>query len=375
MLDFIPIEYFSKIFFWTMFTICLITGLYYNDSKGCAKLLKSYSTLMPFLLTTILVLYIGLRPFSWAFSDMMMYRHLWNITDPDYYEFEFGLRSEWFFRFILNLCKFLVPDDAHFWFLIVELFYIGCQFWACKKLLWENVWMSILFVFFAYQFYTFGTNGIRNGMACGIMTLSISFFCDKTKVGFLIGFILFLLAMGCHRSSMIPMAALMGSMFVFKDVKYAIYIWLVCIVLSLFMGTFFQGLFASFGFDDRMSNYAMGAEANSTMTRFSHVGFRWDFLLYSAMPVWLAWYVRYKGVINRTFTILANTYIIANSFWVLICRVSYSNRFAYLSWFLYALVIAYAVIRLPIWEDQDRNAGRILLAHSAFTIIMFTLGK
>ena len=106
------------------------------------------------------------------------------------------------------------------------------------------------------------------------------------------------------------------------------------------------------------------------MSNFSRIGFRWDFLLYSAMPVWLAWYVRYKGIINQTFNLLANTYIIANSFWILVCRVAYSNRFAYLSWFMYALVIAYAVIRLPIWDDQDRVAGRILLAHSVVTVFL-----
>jgi hypothetical protein len=144
----------------------------------------------------------------------------------------------------------------------------------------------------------------------------------------------------------------------------------------MFSGNYFLHLFSSLGFDGRMSGYSETAETSvSIMNRFSRSGFRWDFLLYSAMPVWLAWYVRYKGIINKTFNLLANTYIIANSFWVLVCRVAFSNRFAYLSWFLYAFVIAYAVIRLPIWEDQDRVAGRVLLAHSSFTIIMFTLGK
>jgi hypothetical protein len=372
--DFVPIEYYSKIFFWTMFVVCLLTGLSYNDSQGCTKLLKSYSFLPPFLFASLLIMYIGLRPFSWAFSDMMMYRHLWTIIDADTYEIKFGFKEEWFFSLVLKFCKIYV-DDAHFWFLIVELFYIGCQLWACKRLLWENVWMAILFVFFSYQFYTYGTNGIRNGMACGLMLLSISFFCERKTAGYITGFLLFVLAMGCHRSSMIPMAALMASLFIFKDVKYAIYIWLICIVLSMFTGGFFQGFFASLGLDDRMSNYSSGSEANRTMNQFSRTGFRWDFLLYSAMPVWLAWYVRYKGIINQTFTLLANTYIFANSFWVLVCRVSFSNRFAYLSWFMYAMVIAYAVIRLPIWEKQDRAAGRILIAHSAFTFFMFLLGK
>lgn len=153
----------------------------------------------------------------------------------------------------------------------------------------------------------------------------------------------------------------------------AIYLWFGCIVISLIAGGTFQNLFISIGFDERMSSYS--SIEDDSMSAFSHTGFRWDFLLYSAMPVLLAMVVRNKGIYDSNFTLLANTYIIANSFWVLVCRVAFSNRFAYLSWFLYALVIAYAVIRIPIWNNQDRIAGWILIAHTSFTFIMFLIQR
>ena len=102
--------------------------------------------------------------------------------------------------------------------------------------------MAVAFVFFSYQFGTYGTNGIRNGMACALMMLSISFYIDRNKYGFVVGTIIFLLAMGCHRSVMIPMAALLVSMFIIKDIKYSIYIWLGCIFLSLVSGNFYSGI-------------------------------------------------------------------------------------------------------------------------------------
>lgn len=77
----------------------------------------------------------------------------------------------------------------------------------------------------------------------------------------------------------------------------------------------------------------------------------------------------------RVFNILANTYLLANAFWVMLIRANFSNRFAYLSWFLYPILMAYGVIRLHLWEDQDRKAGLILLAHAGFTIVMYLLGK
>ena len=73
--------------------------------------------------------------------------------------------------------------------------------------------------------------------------------------------------------------------------------------------------------------------------------------------------------------LLFSTYILANSFWVMVIKAAFSNRFAYLSWFLYPVVLAYAVIRLHIWPDQDKKAGLILALHAGFTIIMFMLGK
>lgn len=371
MIQFFLPQYYDDIFYWTLFSICLLTGLYYHDSKSCEKLLKRYSIFLPILLAIIIIVVLGLRPISWYFGDMPLYAHRWNIEDFDLFNSTFDFRGEWFFDFVLITSKQFIPN-VQYWFLIVALFYIGCQLWACKRLLWENVWLAILFVFFSFQFYTYCTNGIRNGMACGIMTLSISYFCDRNKIGYFIGVLLFILAIGCHRSIMIPMSALLVSLFIIKDTKYAVYLWLICIVVSFFSGSFFQGFFSSLGFDDRMSSYSSSDE--SVMMNFSRSGFRWDFLLYSAMPVWLAWYVRSKGIIDQTFTLLANTYIIANSFWVLICRIAFSNRFAYLSWFMYAFVIAYAVIRVPIWKDQDRIAARILWAHSAFTIFMHFLG-
>ena len=370
--ELVPLQYYKSVYHWTFFVICLLTSLYYQSNPGCTKLLRKNSAFLPFLFTLVVIFYIGLRECSWMFMDMMLYRHIWNISDPNSYVFLFDLKSEWFFSFVVATTKTLVPD-VQFFFWTVAAIYAGCQFWACKRLLWENVWLAILFVLFSYQFFPFATNGIRNGMGAAIVMLAISFFCDRNTKGFLIGTLLFFVALGCHRSLIVPMFALMVSLFIIKDIKYAIYIWLVCIVLSLFTGSTFLNMMTGLGFDDRMTTYSSASE--KTMSQFSHTGFRWDFLLYSAMPVWLTWYVRYKGILNRTFSLLANTYIIANSFWVIVCLVAYSNRFAYLSWFMYGLVIAYAVVRVPIWKNQDRVAGQILLAHSIFTMIMFMIGR
>ena len=370
MIDFVPLQYYTWVYYWLMACLCMATGIYYLTDYGCRKLLTQNSGVFAFILCAILTVYVGLRPISGRyFVDMKMYAHsyrydLWgeNLT-------LFDVRKEWFFAYVMKFCK-ISFNNVYVWFLVIDIFYFGCQLWACKKLLKENAWMAIMFVFFSYQFYTFGVNGLRNGMACALMMLAIAYWADRDIKGYLIGFFIFLLALGCHRSTALPMAALFVSTFIIKDIRTAILIWVGCIFASLLAGGVFQAFVSSIGFDDRMASYSSAA-----MNQFSHTGFRWDFLLYSSMPVLLAGYIRSRNIQDRTFSLLANTYIIANSFWVLICRVAFSNRFAYLSWFLYALVLAYGVIRVPVWKDQDRMAGWVLLAHTAFTFGMFFIGK
>ncbi len=225
--------------------------------------------------------------------------------------------------------------------------------------------LALLFIWSSLSFYTYGVNGIRNGLACHVFILALSYLVDRRYV---VGALLCLAAFGIHRSIMLPIAAALVSIFFIKSPKTAIRFWCISILLSLVAGGAITNFFASLGFDDRMSGYT---SAGADMSEFSHTGFRWDFLLYSAMPVWLTWYVAVKGRIrDRVFNILSTTYILSNAFWVMVIASSFSNRFAYLSWFLYPVVIAYPLINLRVWRDQDHKTGLILLAYCGFTLFM-----
>lgn len=92
------------------------------------------------------------------------------------------------------------------------------------------------------------------------------------------------------------------------------------------------------------------------------------------MPVLMTWFVTVKRQFrDRTFNILAITYILCNSFWVMVIRAAFSNRFAYLSWFLYPIIIAYPLLRFRIWKDQGNKAALILFLYAGFTYFMFVL--
>ena len=122
------------------------------------------------------------------------------------------------------------------------------------------------------------------------------------------------------------------------------------------------------GFDDRMDGYLSGNDYSG----FSHAGFRWDFLLYSMMPICLGYYIVIKkGIRDRIYEILLTTYTLANAFWVMVIRAQFSDRFAYLSWFMYAIVLAYPLFRMDIWGNRQGNIARVILnIHLSFTLFM-----
>src|SRR5690606_344375 len=106
-----------------------------------------------------------------------------------------------------------------------------------------------------------------------------------------------------------------------------------------------------FSSDNRATNYLSGQVDTSL---FASTGFRWDFLLYSAVPVFTGWYYIYKKkYYDRHYNLLYATYLIANSFWILVIKANYSNRFAYLSWFMMGLVIVYPLLKKYIVSKQQ----------------------
>ena len=90
------------------------------------------------------------------------------------------------------------------------------------------------------------------------------------------------------------------------------------------------------------------------------------------MPVVMAWYVCiHKGVSDNWYNALCVAYCLCNAFWIMVIRSAFSNRFAYLSWFMYPIIIAYPLVNLPVREDQDRFTGWVLIAYAAFSVFMW----
>lgn len=371
---------YQNIWLWSTFLFCFIVFIKYANSTRCTLLdKKRIASAATIFYCIVFTLWMGFRPMdNGGWADSSNYKFLYHLAQGklsasgiDDVEMVINTDEEWLWTFIQDIFIY-AKAPVEWFFFAVACGYIGFIYFGIRRMIPCNQWIALLFCISSLSFLSYSYNGLRNGLACSIMIYAISFFMTFEKKGLIFGLILSFLAMGFHRSAALPALCALLAYFTKMDFKWAYSFWLLSIILSLIAGEQIQSFFANIGFDDRMQTYA-GTLVKDTgiSNQFSHTGFRWDFLLYSAMPIVLGYYIVYKKKIrDHAYEFLIVTYTLANSFWVMVIQSSYSNRFAYLSWFMYPIVFAYPLLRVKIWKDQDRKTAQILLLYVLFTVFM-----
>lgn len=318
--------------------------------------------LWPLLLCLGLTFWIGLRPVNGAFGDTVNYALTYARIDSSRVTMDWS--GEWIWQWLMNECK-VAGMSINMFFLIVAAGYIFSSLWAIRRLMPTDPMLGTMFMLVSLMYFSFATNGLRNGLACHLVLLAFTFLMDDK---WLLGALLSLIAFGIHRSVMLPILSILVGILLVRDVRYAMVVWVASIFISLVAGDAVSGYVASLGFDDRMAQYMN----DNDYSLFSKVGFRWDFLLYSTVPIAMIGHVCFRqGVTDKWYNALSVAYCLCNAFWIIVIRVPYSNRFAYLSWFMYPIIIAYPLVNLPLRDNQDRFTGWLLAAYAAFTVFMW----
>lgn len=147
-------------------------------------------------------------------------------------------------------------------------------------------------------------------------------------------------------------------------------IWIGSVGISLVAGEQIGNILSAISYDPRLADNLQGD--NDINGLILEQRFRWDFLLYSSMPILLAWYTIFKRKLyDNTYLIILGTYMYANSFWVLAIRAIFSNRIANLSWFLYPILLAYPLLNFPVFKkNHNKKTAWILLVHFGFTSLL-----
>lgn len=355
-LEFIPLNYYTSVYYYVMLFVVLFTVLHTFVLNIDDQVNVSYLDRMGKFIYLFVVLYIGLRPVSQVFVDMSNYASFFEkMRESSKF---IPLTGDFLFDAYVFVCSKIMP--VQLFFLLCAIIYITPLYIISKKWFKEYAFYAFLMLIVSFSFWAYGTNGIRNGLSTSLFILAIS----RDKRVFQVLWLI--VAIGFHKSILLPTICFFIAHLYNKPNKVLMF-WMLCILLSVSLGSFWENLFSGLDFDDRIS-YLTTTESSNFVLK---IGFRWDFLLYSSVGAFAGWYYINKlHFQDRIYNCLYTTYLLSNAFWILIIRASYSNRFAYLSWFILALIVIYPLLKENLVNNQQVKIGFVLLAYFSFTFIM-----
>ena len=321
--------------------------------------LQTEAYMPSFIFAIFITLFIGFRPISGVFMDMGGYAADFMAGRyADMTEFENFLFDRW--------RKFLcVADvDVYVFFVSIAIIYFMGMWVACRMLFPADTTLSFLVCLAAFSTFSYGTNGIKAGSAMSLFLIAIAL---KDRDKKLLTALFLWLSLGFHHSMILPLCAF-GICMLVKNQKFHYRFWIFCVLMALFHVTAFQSLFASF------SEEGHGYITEVSQDLWGKRGFRPDFILYSAMPVVVGYFVTKKHHIqDEKYNFILNLYTFLNAIWMLCMYANFTNRIAYLSWGIYPVALIYPFLRFEWKSKQYKTASIVAILHWLFTFFMTTI--
>lgn len=314
---------------------------------------KNLSQFVALVLLMLVVYYIGSRPLSGIFMDMIGYSRDYQMLLGE----RFWLDKDAENLIWDNLFSWMASNNVTFdtWLMVVSLAYFGLMFVACWKIFEKDVLLAFVVYLGAFSTFSYGTNGMKAGVAASLFLVAMAYR-EKLWISIPIA----LLTYGFHHSMTLVIATYFIVLFV-KNPKYYFVGWIMCLIIAALHITYFQVLFAGFT-DEHGAEYLLGGR-NS--------GFRPDFILYSAAPIYLGYLAIYQYKFQSVlYSFLLRLYIMTNAMWLLCMYANFTNRIAYLSWFMYPIVLLYPFVSRDKNQVQGNYLRYVVYGHLAFTLFM-----
>lgn len=257
---------------------------------------------------------------------------------------------------LMRYFAFIFPsEDVELYFIIVATIYVGFYAISCLKLLKESAVWLLVTIILSFGFLSYGINTMRAGLA-----FSLIFFGIANHKSLPISCLFYLSAVLTHFSTLLPVSFLILTRFInFKNT--VILFWSLCVLVSFISGNYFNTIFSSL-FEEERTSYLLSTG------EIYNAGFRLDFILYSLVPLIIGWFYIFKRNYNSGFyKSIYNAYVLTNGFWILVIRADFSDRFAYLSWFLIPFILVYPILKdQTVVRKPNRWLSLILIGETAF---------
>lgn len=234
----------------------------------------------------------------------------------------------------LFLSAALFKNELLYWLFYSIIYCMGYYAVANKFFPYPYAGYFVLCVVGCMGFVSYGSNTIRAGF--GIALLLMAFSTNRLWLKILLS----VASVGTHLSMLIPVMGYLVARYVVRKTLWCELAWLLFFVISAATSVVSDILTLVGDFDTRASEFDLYETIGSY-----HVGFRVDFILYSLIPVLFVKY-NFRNMLEPSpmYEQIYRMYVLVNALWLLFIRVPYSDRFAYLSWFLIPFLLLYPVL-------------------------------
>lgn len=359
----IPIELFTPFYFLGLSIFILFFSLELTKYRSFKKIPYHILSFFSFILLVYTVLFIGLRD-PYASSIYLGDTSVYTLYFESIHERDLTNEKEYGFYLLMKL---LFPFGIRVFYIFCALIYVILPYISFRKFFGKYAFFAVCMFITSMSFWGFGINGLRSGLASSIFLFGLSFYSRKAVM-----FSILWLSTLFHNSMYLPLLCFIG-MYFFNDSKKLLFLWLMSILIALLVGeqinNFLQNFFQIIGFQDRRTD---GLFDDVEELKVFKTGFRFDFVLYSAIPIITGYIYIYKRNFRDKFYIhLYNAYILCNMVWIIMMYAPFSNRTAYLSWFLMPLLIIFPLMKNHfIIKNKKRLLIYTVLASLIFSIIM-----
>lgn len=309
----------------------------------------------------VFAIFLGTRPISSVFVDMPLYYGLY-ISWSGPFVFDYDALNLLFDNLECYLASIRFDPTLHY--VLFASIYYGCILAASKKMFPQHVTLAFLCYCAAFSTFSYCVNGYKAGSAAAFFLVALAYR-ENLKVA--IPFVL--ISWGFHHSMQLLVVAFVATQLYSKP-KYYYYLWYVCAAISLLHISWFQQYFAELT-DEQGAGYLLSSSAEQGFEESYKGGFRFDFWIYSAMPVLTGWWAINKAKYeDKFYNRLLCMYLMVNAVWLLCIYASYTNRIAYLSWFMYPFVLIYPLFNPQLGVKRTMYIKLAVSLHLGFTIFM-----
>lgn len=336
------------------FTAIIVIEVYFKKNK-----VTTLQNILLICFSVIFILMFGLRDFEVG-VDTMMYVGVYNIGKSDLYN-EKGFN-------LFNVLLYKLGASDRVFIFSVAFSYLTLIYVFLKKKHYNNVFLIFFCWVSLFFFKSMGINTIRQGLACSIFLVGLTFRRNYIK------YLFFVIAATFHISLAIVLLAFFVAKYFNKN-KYAIISFVLGAILSITNVPIYSWLSLIPGINSLVNDKF---EFYSSVSTFDYkIGFRIDFFIFNLFFAVVGYYyvtyvLKDDSKESKDYNIIYNMYLYLSGFFFVMFNSGYSDRYGVLSWMLIPLVIA------PFFEYQKIksnvfNKFTLLLVCFIFGIVFYKL--